>query len=84
MNTAEAIGLVAGLINISSFVPQIIKAWRTRQTRDLSLATYIALSIGTILWVLYGVMIGSIAIIITNIIFLVLLFIVIALKLRFS
>lgn len=84
MSVAEVIGLVAGFINISSFLPQIIKALQTKKTRDLSLATFLALSVGTCLWILYGVMVGSFAVTITNGIFLCLLFVIIVLKFRYS
>ena len=33
------LGYVAGMVTVASFLPQVVRAWRTRQTRDLSLAS---------------------------------------------
>jgi MtN3 and saliva related transmembrane protein len=66
MTTATIIGLLAGMLTTASFVPQIIKIAQTRQTRDLSLSAYVVLSLGVLLWVVYGVLINQVAIIVPN------------------
>ncbi len=37
------------------FLPQVIKTWRTRQTRDISLGMFSVLCTGISLWVAYGI-----------------------------
>jgi MtN3 and saliva related transmembrane protein len=55
----EMLGYLASVASGSAYVPQAIRALRTRQTRDLSLpGVCLALS-GTVLWALYGLAIGS-------------------------
>ncbi|MCY7378481.1 MAG: hypothetical protein LH467_03970 [Gemmatimonadaceae bacterium] len=62
----ETLGYLAGVITVVAFLPQVMRAWRTRQTRDLSL-TGIALLVGAgSLWILYGAMIGDWPIVATN------------------
>jgi len=79
---AEAVGLLAGCCTTLAFVPQVVKAWRTRCTRDLSLGMYLILAAGMALWLAYGLLIGSLSVTMANGVTLVLVLAVIALKLR--
>ena len=78
------IGLVAGLLCTVSFLPQVIKAFKTRRTKDLSLATFSILSAGLFLWIIYGILISQIPIILTNIMILVLSLLILAMKLKYG
>ena len=64
----EIIGLIAAVFTTSSFFPQVVKIWNTKQTKDISTTMYIAMIIGTFFWLTYGVLINSLAIIVANII----------------
>lgn len=60
------IGYLATVLTIGAFMPQAYQAIKTKRTRDLSLPTYLTLiSTGT-LWTIYGVMLHSPSLIITN------------------
>lgn len=48
------IGSSAAALTMFSFIPQIIKAAKTRSVRDVSLATLLQLSLGVLLWIFYG------------------------------
>ena len=48
------LGYVAGVVTVASFLPQVVRAWRTRQTRDLSLASLALLITAGSMWILYG------------------------------
>ncbi len=61
------LGLTAGFIVVSSFIPQILKGYRTKKLDDLSYLLMSFLGSGMFLWILYGVQIDSIPIIVTNI-----------------
>ena len=67
----ELIGLIGGALIVTSYIPQIVKSYRTKQVGDLSLLMILATFVGTVLWVIYGVMHKSISIVLTNSIFLV-------------
>ena len=66
MDTTEIIGLIAALLSTCAFLPQTIKTIKSKNTRDLSLPMYILLVSGVCLWLVYGILRGSIAIIIAN------------------
>src|SRR4051812_45961442 len=53
------VGTAAGLCTTGSFVPQVVKAWREGDRRALSLRMYLVLAAGFVLWLGYGVLIGS-------------------------
>ena len=82
MEGSEAVGLVAGALTTASFVPQVIKTWRTRRARDFSLPMLLLFTIGVALWLVYGVMIGSRPVIVPNVITLVLTAYILSVKLR--
>lgn len=62
----DTIGYLATFVSIVSFVPQIYKTILSKQTRDISLATFCLLITGGALWVTYGFMILSFPVIVTN------------------
>lgn len=66
MDAITALGLIAGSLTTLSFAPQVVRAWRTRSTADLSLATLIVFLAGLLLWLAYGVVRADPAIIAAN------------------
>lgn len=65
-DVTQVIGFFAGFFTTAAFVPQVIHAWRTRSTRDLSLLTIVAFTVGISLWVAYGVLIHSLPLVMWN------------------
>ena len=65
--TTELIGLIAAFITSIGFLPQIIKGFKTKKLDDISYFMPIVLAIGMTLWLIYGLLIDSIAIIAANI-----------------
>lgn len=78
----EAIGIVAGVLTTGSFLPQVFKILRERDTASISLAMYGAFTAGVSLWLVYGLLIASPSIIVTNALTLLLSGIVLVMKLR--
>ena len=64
----ELIGFIAAVCTTFAFLPQVIKVWKTKQTKDLSLRMYIVMFIGIFLWFVYGLRINSLSIILANIV----------------
>ena len=60
------LGYVAGVITVASFLPQVVRAWRTRQTRDLSLGSLALLITAGALWILYGALSHDLPVVLTN------------------
>lgn len=80
----DLIGAVAGALTTVAFVPQVWRVWKTRHTRDLSLAMYLIFCSGVALWFAYGLLLGALPIIAANGVTLVLAGTVLAMKLRFG
>lgn len=80
----EIIGTLAGVLTTISFFPQVIKVWRTKEVKNLSLTMYIAMLTGVVLWFVFGILISSISMIIANIITAILVIFIIYFKIRYS
>jgi len=81
-NWVAMLGAFAGLCTTISFLPQLVRAWRTRSTRDISLPMFSLLVFGILLWLVYGVMIGDEPLILSNAVSLCLTGSILYLKLR--
>jgi MtN3 and saliva related transmembrane protein len=77
------LGYVAGVITVASFLPQVIRAWRTRRTRDLSLGSLALLITAGALWILYGALSRDWPVVLTNSGMVGLLVLLAAAKVRF-
>jgi MtN3 and saliva related transmembrane protein len=75
------IGLIAGVLTTLCWVPQVVRSWRTKSTRDFSWTYLIVLSTGVALWIVYGITRSDIAVFLTNTVTLCLLLFVIGMKL---
>jgi len=84
MQVAELIGSLAAILTTTAFIPQVWQVWRTRHTKDISLAMYAFFTTGVALWLAYGVLLASWPIIIANCITLLLAGSVLILKLKFG
>lgn len=80
---SEIIGLVAGALSCTTFLPQVIKTWKSKSTIDVSLSMFLIASVGTTPWLVYGILIHSISIIYTNIIVLIFSLVMLWLIFRF-
>ena len=72
MNVIDILGLFAGACITLSTVPQIIKVWKTKKVKEISLRMFSILTFGIALWIVYGILKKDFPIIITNSISLVL------------
>ena len=80
----NAIGVLAAVCSMSSFVPQVVKIWREKDASSVSLRMYVVTVAGFTLWTTYGVMLKSWPLIGSNLISLALSGCILALKLRYS
>lgn len=84
MNYISIMGFAAGILNTFCYLPQVVKIWQTRHTKDLSLPMYIALTVGTILWFLYGLLLKQPPIYLANGIALLLTASILYLKIKYG
>jgi len=80
----ELLGFAAATLTTGAFVPQAVKTIKSRNTSDISLAMYVIITIGIVLWLLYGLRIGSWPMIFANTISLGLSATILGLKLRYG
>ena len=66
MAPIEILGLVAGTITSITFLPQVVKIWKTKSAKDLSSLTLFFLFLNVSLWLLYGILINDYPIMFTN------------------
>ena len=79
---ATVLGTIAGLLSMSSFVPQVLKAWREGDTKAISKRTYIINSTSFVLWTIFGFLIWSFPVIVFNALSLALTTTILMLKIR--
>ena len=86
MDTAsiDLLGLIAGALTTIAFFPQLLKTWKSKSAKDVSLVMMIIFCIGVFLWVLYGLTINSLPVVITNLITLILALLILILKIRYK
>jgi MtN3 and saliva related transmembrane protein len=80
----NTVGTAAGLCSMISFVPQLIKVVRERDAEGVSLRTYLVTVAGFVLWIAYGVLLGSWPVAVSNAVSLVLSGAILVLKWRFG
>ncbi len=78
----ESIGITAAILTTSSFIPQVYKIYKEKKAQGVSLTMYFIMFVGVLLWLVYGVLIGSIAIIIANSVTAILQLLIIIFKLK--
>ena len=78
----ESIGIIAAILTTSAFIPQVYKIYKEKKAQGVSLTMYLIMFVGVVLWLVYGVLIGSIAIIVANSVTAVLQLFVIIFKLK--
>jgi len=76
----DLLGYLAAVLTTLAFFPQVLKAFKTKSTKDMSLTMWLMLCIGVLCWLIYGIELGSGPIIVANAVTLVLAGAVLALK----
>jgi MtN3 and saliva related transmembrane protein len=84
MSNTQILGLVAGACTTIAFLPQVIKTWKTRTAKDLSLGMFSFFCFGVLLWLIYGIMMRDIPVIVANLFTLVLASTLLYFKLSFK
>ena len=63
----ELIGLVAGFLGILAWIPQIYKIWIQKKADGISVLTFLIITTALVLWLVYGILINSLSLIVSNI-----------------
>lgn len=83
-STTETIGFCAAFCTTFAFVPQVIRSWRSKSAKDISLLTILTFMTGISLWMVYGLSIGARPIVTANCVTLSLQSMILYLKFRYG
>lgn len=78
------LGIAAGVLILSGWVEQNIKGYKTKSFKDVSKYLMVFISGGSILWLIYGIIVSDVFIIGTNIAAIFLMMIVLFMKKRYE
>lgn len=84
MTSTDILGLVATCFTTYSFVPQVWRTWKTRDVSGISLASYLVITVGLALWLVYGWVRGDLPLIVANSVMVILTGAITVMKLKFS
>lgn len=80
----DILGLIAGTLTTIAFVPQVLKTWTTKSAKDVSLVMMISFCVGVFLWLVYGLAIGAMPVIVSNVVTLFLALLIVVLKIKYG
>ncbi len=84
MDYIKLLGLAAGTITSVTFLPQVIRIYKTKSAKDISSSMLGLLIIGVTMWLVYGIIVNDIAIMYTNGMVLALSLVMVYFKFRFK
>jgi MtN3 and saliva related transmembrane protein len=79
---STTMGYIAAFLTTAAFVPQTYHSWKTRNLSGISLPMYAMFTIGVGFWLFYGYLIGSVPVILANLITFLLSSMVLGLKIQ--
>jgi MtN3 and saliva related transmembrane protein len=83
MNRIEIVGVVAGVLSCTTFLPQVVKTYKSKSTKDVSLVMFIIATVSSALWLIYGILMKSFSVTYTNVIVFIFSVIMLYLKLKY-
>ena len=78
------IGFFAAFCTTIAFVPQAIKVYKSKSTKDISLYMFLIFTIGVLSWLIYGIIIFNLPVILANAVTLVLSLFILIYKLQYK
>jgi MtN3 and saliva related transmembrane protein len=84
MAAIDLVGYVAATLTTVAFLPQVVRVWRSKSTKDLALPTLLSFIAGVAMWLIYGLLVTSTPIIAANAVTLVLNLIILRFKFKYG
>ena len=84
LDTITIIGFAAGFLTTIAFIPQVLKIWKTRSAKDVSLPAFATFTVGIAGWIAFGILKQDPPIILWNVVTFVLAAAILAMKVRFG
>ena len=83
-NIISYVGFFAGFCTTIAFIPQAMKAWKTKSTKDISLLMFLIFTTGVIFWLIYGMLLSELPLVIANAVTLVLAISILIAKIKYD
>ena len=84
MEFAKILGYAAAAVTCLTFLPQVVKTWKEKSAKNVSLLMFLIAFINEVMWIGYGVLVKDEIIIVTNVIMISLCSVMIFLKLKYG
>lgn len=84
MDYLTLLGLAAATCTSSTFLPQVIKSYKSKSTRDISSGMLLLMLFGVSLWVIYGAMRKDVAILYAQVVTFFFTSILLILKIKYK
>ncbi|NTV23441.1 MAG: SemiSWEET transporter [Nanoarchaeota archaeon] len=84
MEFITLIGFAGASLTTFAPIPQLIKIIQMKETKDLSLPMYLMVSLGVLLWLVYGILTSDIVLIIANAVSIIFNMAIVVLKLKYK
>ncbi len=84
MDYITVLGLAAAVLTVIAFFPQLMKTWKTKSTKDISLGMFSAFCVGVLLWFVYGILISDLPVTIANLLTFIQALIILMFKLKYK
>jgi MtN3 and saliva related transmembrane protein len=84
MDYITVLGLAAAALTTIAFFPQLVKTWKTKSTKDISLGMFSAFCVGVLLWFVYGISISDLPVTIANLLIFIQALIILMFKLKYK
>ena len=78
------IGFFAAFCTTIAFLPQAIKVFKSKSTKDISLYMFLIFTTGVLSWLVYGLIINDMPIILANAVTLILSFFILLYKIKYK
>lgn len=83
MPFVNILGFASGAVTTLIFLPQVIKTWKEKSAKDISLLMFVIAAVNDVMWIVYGILKPDIVITLTNAVVLVMALTMIYFKLRY-
>jgi MtN3 and saliva related transmembrane protein len=84
MSGVDILGYSACAVTALTFLPQVLKTWKEKSAKNVSLMMFIIAFVNEVMWIAYGVLRDDMVIIVTNVIMITMCSVMISLKLKYK
>lgn len=81
-NYIYALGYTAAFLSTMALIPQVVRAWKTSSTKDISATTFVTIATAAVFWSVYGIMRADLPVTLTNLATFLLAITILLLKVR--